>query len=379
MTESMSPSVLPPPVWVDTPPGLEKLADRLVQVSRIAVDTESNSLHAFREQLCLVQFSIPQADFLVDPLVIKDLAPLAGIFSDPGIEKVFHAVEYDLVCLKRDFGICIHNLFDTMQAARILGYQRVGLDSMLHTKLGIILNKKFQKADWGKRPLGVEMLNYARLDTHHLLALRDCLAGELVETKRWELAKEEFIRLAEGNGREKPEQAAWQRVKGTRKFSARQLTLLQELCEWREAQARQFNRPPFKVIDDQRLIGVVLADARTPANLSSIGLTARQIQAYGSGILKAADRGRRAPLVTRPRAIRPSQAYLGRLNALAEWRKKAGDEIKLDSDIILPRAWMQHIAEQNPKNPAELAAWMPNSPWRLEKYGIEILKALAGK
>ena len=162
-------SELPPPVWIDSAASLHKLAAELGRWKRIAVDTESNSLHAFREQLCLIQFSTPHNDYLVDPLVLEDIDPLRPVFENPKIEMVFHAAEYDLICLKRDFGISVARLFDTMQAARILGCERVGLDSILEKKLGIKLDKKYQKADWGERPLSREMLNYARLDTHHLL------------------------------------------------------------------------------------------------------------------------------------------------------------------------------------------------------------------
>ncbi len=249
---------LPPPIWIAKTDDLQQLAEELALWERIAVDTESNSLHAFQEQLCLIQFSTPRIDYLVDPLGFNDLAALQKIFKNPGIELVFHAAEYDLICLKRDFGITVASLFDTMQAARILGYEKVGLDSMLEIKLGIKLNKKYQKADWGERPLSGEMLNYARLDTHHLLALRDSLQSELQERGRWELAQEEFVRLAHGNGNGngKAEIPAWQRVKGAQKFSDRQLTILQQLCAWREKQAKQMDRPPFKVIDDKRLIAI---------------------------------------------------------------------------------------------------------------------------
>ncbi len=117
----MSVEKLPPPVWIATPAALHNLADELTACQRIAVDTESNSLHAFREQLCLIQFSTPQTDYLVDPLALKSITPLVAIFANPQIEKVFHAVEYDLICLKRDSDISVVNIFDTMQAARILG------------------------------------------------------------------------------------------------------------------------------------------------------------------------------------------------------------------------------------------------------------------
>ncbi|MFH1524450.1 MAG: HRDC domain-containing protein [Chloroflexota bacterium] len=365
-----------PPAWIETPKTLKKLADELVHHPRLAVDTESNSLHAYREQLCLIQFSTPKTDYLVDPLSLDDLSPIAPIFSNPKIEKVFHAAEYDLICLKRDFGITVTNLFDTMQAARILGYKQVGLDSMLANKLGVTVNKRYQKANWGERPLSPEMLSYARIDTHYLLELRDCLYTELQKRDRWELAYEEFTRLAFGNGNGKGEVPPWQHVKGTQKFTDRQLTLLQELCAWRESKAQQMNRPIFKVIEDKRLIALSLAAPKTQENLQSLGLTTRQISIFGNDILQAIGRGRKATLVYRPRTIRPKQAFLDRLNALSEWRKEAAKKIGVESDIVLPKGWMHAVAEHNPKTIKDLAALMPQSPWRLQNFGAEILKTI---
>jgi ribonuclease D len=370
---------LPPPAWIASPAALEKLAGELRRWPRIAVDTESNSLYAFQEQLCLIQVSTPQADSLVDPLALTDLSTLGAIFADPQIEKVFHAVEYDQICLKRDYGITITNLFDTMQAARILGYAKVGLDSVLEGQMGIKVNKKYQKADWGERPLSPEMLNYARLDTHYLLELRERLGAQLQRRGRWDLAQEEFARLAEGNGNDKVEIPPWQRVKGVQKFSNRQLTILQELCAWRDRQARNMDRPPFKVIDDKRLIGVAQALPDTLNDLAAIGLTGRQVTYFGNELLIAVKRGRQIPMVSRPHTPRPSQAYLNRLNLLSDWRKTVGQKLKVDSDIILPKIWMHSIAEKNTRNLDELAALMPNSTWRLGQFGGEILKVLARK
>ena len=84
---------LPPPVWVADPGSLAQLARKLETQPRLAVDTESNSLHAYQEQVCLIQFSTPQTDYLVDPLALQDLSAIAPVFSNPGIEKVFHAAD----------------------------------------------------------------------------------------------------------------------------------------------------------------------------------------------------------------------------------------------------------------------------------------------
>jgi ribonuclease D len=113
---------LPRSTLISRPQSLRKLTDTLAQESILAVDTESNSLYAYRERVCLIQFSTTERDYLVDPLAIDDLSPLASIFASKRIEKIFHAAEYDIIMLKRDFNFRFMNLFDTMLAARILGW-----------------------------------------------------------------------------------------------------------------------------------------------------------------------------------------------------------------------------------------------------------------
>jgi ribonuclease D len=373
------PSPLPPPIWVADPNALEHLAHSLTHQPRLAVDTESNSLHAYREQVCLIQFSTPTTDFLLDPLVLHDLSVLAPFFCDPQIEKVFHAAEYDLICLHRDFGITLANIFDTMQAARILGYKQVGLDAMLAVKLGITLDKRYQKADWGERPLSREMLNYARLDTHHLLDLRNSLLAELQERGRWELAQEEFARLAVGNGNAKPAVPGWQRVKGTQKLTRRQLAILQELCLWRNAQAERLRRPVFKVMDDKRLVSIALAAPKTQSDLVALFLTPRQIYTFGSDILLAVGRGQKAKPIPRPTIARADTAILDRINVLSNWRKSVAQKMGVESDLVLPKNWMHAIAGQNPGSVEELSVLMPNSPWRVATFGAQILEVIHPK
>lgn len=376
-----------PPIWVATAARLQSLAADLTRQPRIAVDTESNSLHAYREQVCLIQFSTPAADYLVDPLILADLSPLAPIFADPTIEKVFHAAEYDLIGLRRDYGFEIVNIFDTMQSARILGYRQVGLDALLGLKFGLKMDKRFQKADWGRRPLPSELLNYARLDTHYLLRLRDILQAELEAAGRWDLAREEFVRLARGNGNGVEEAAprgrrqtvpAWQRLANNQQFTGRQQAILKELCDWRESAASRMDRPPFKVVDDRRLAAIAQAAPETMRALEEF-LTPHQARRFGTEILHAVARGRRAAPPKRQHAARPSNAFLRRMDLLNQWRKQSARRLHLESDILLPRNWMHAIAEKNPQTMEELAALMPDSPWRLKEFGGEILRVLAAK
>jgi ribonuclease D len=376
----MSVEHLSPPVWVNTPKSLERMIADLSAQPRLAVDTESNSLHAYQESVCLIQFSTPQVDYLLDPLALDDLSALAPIFANPNIEKVFHAAEYDLICLRRDYGFSFAHLFDTMQAARILGYPAVGLDHLLAEKFGVAVDKRHQKADWGARPLTPEQIHYARLDTHYLLPLRDLLETELRAKGLWALASEDFCRACEVDElRTSRNNSAWGRFEGRRDLSLRELTILSELTACRESLAARLDRPPFKVVSDEMLIAMARALPQTPDDLAKLGLSARQIHTWGEAFLAAVRRGVDAPLVKRKPSERPSEAVLRRLEKLKAWRKRQAQAMGVQSDIILPKTYMHFLAENSPRDAAELAKVMAPLPWRLEQFGAQILEVLGEK
>jgi ribonuclease D len=372
--------ILPPPVWVNTYPLLQQMIEDLVTQSRVAVDTESNSLHAFREQVCLMQFSSTNADYLIDPLVLKDLSALAPIFSNPQIEKIFHAAEYDLVCLRRDFGYSFANLFDTMQAARILGYPAVGLDRLLNDKFKIQTDKRHQKANWAARPLTKEQIHYARLDTHYLFDLRDVLEKELREKERLEFAKEDFVRAClYDEQKQKTNGESWGRFSSRKDLSLRDLTILAYLCKWRDAEAEKLNRPVYKVVMDDTLVMVAKNSPQHKVDLSGLGLSEKQIHLWGDGVLSAVRQGVSAPLVERRQVEVRNDAFLRRLEKIKVWRKSVGLEMGVESDVILPKPYVSAIAENPPKNLDDLALLMKETPSRVEKYGVQILKVLGAK
>lgn len=366
---------IPPPVWVATGSALASLINDLSHQPRIAVDTESNSLHAYREQVCLIQFSTPSTDYLVDPLALADLESLGPLFANPHIEKIFHAAEYDLICLHRDFGFTFANIFDTMQAERILGYEKVGLDSALEKHFDVKVNKRFQKADWGARPLTRDLLEYARFDTHYLIPLRDLLQADLEAAGRWALAREDFHRACRVNGEADGPAEPWERFASRRDLNLRQLTILRELTNVREQIAAKLDRPPFKVITDDKLLAIARSVPKTKKNMADVGLSEKQLGRWGAEILAAVRRGVDAPLVKRKPIQRTDEAVLRRLDALKEWRKKVAAQMGVESDIVLPRPFMFTLAE---RGGSEIKSILAGSPTRLEQYGEQILKVLGG-
>ena len=352
------------------------MAKTLLRQPVVSVDTESNSLFAYREQVCLIQFSIPNEDYLVDPLSLKDISRLGEVFANPEIEKIFHAAEYDLLTLKRDFGFSFENLFDTMVAARIVGRKRVGLGSLLEEEFNIRLEKKYQRANWGKRPLPPAMLNYASLDTHFLIRLRNVLAKELDRMERWSIAEEDFSRLTEVNGTPpEPHGVDVWRISGVYDLSPQQVTILRYLAEYREEKARKINRPLFKVIGDKSLVAIAEEAPETLEELSRLpGMTRGQVRRHGKALLNAVWLGKQDAPTKRPRQPYIDDRILTLIEDLRNWRKVTARKIGVESDIVLPRDVMEKIAHAMPKSKKELSRLMEDVPWRYGEYGEKILQ-----
>lgn len=366
------------PIWIDGPKALEKLARILQQQAAISVDTESNSLFAYREQVCLIQFSTESADYLVDPLAIADLSVLAPVFADPAIEKIFHAAEYDLICMKRDFGYEFNNLFDTMLAARILGKSGLGLGSMLEAEFGVQVDKRLQRANWAKRPLSPAMMAYARMDTHYLIALRDILRPQLAESGRLALAEEDFRRMTRVNAgsHENGAGGCW-RIAGAQDLTPRQAAVLMQLCAFRDQRAKAIDLPPFRILPNQTLLELAKLMPRRRAELNNVfGLSPKLLERFGQGLLEAVERGVVGPPAYRPPVPRHSDAVLGRLEALRNWRKLTARDLGVESDVILPREMLELIAEKNPGSLEALSDVMADLPWRLDRFGRQILQAI---
>jgi ribonuclease D len=376
------PSPLPPPTLVADPRALDALVSALAGCETVAVDTESNSLHAYRERVCLIQFSTTEADYIVDPIALQDLSALAPLFASPDQEKIFHAAEGDLLNLGRDFGFTFTNIFDTMTAARTMGWPQVGLAAILDTHFGVSLNKKYQRADWGRRPLTGEMLDYARFDTHFLPELRDRQFQALTESGNWPEAHEEFARLARirvESRDEGPDPLAFWRVKGAFDLPPQRAAVLQSLFVWREAQAERIDQPPFKVMGEPALLAIA---RHAPVRIDELprvaGLAPSQVHRYGRDLIKAMERGLHAPPPPRLPLDREPDDVRDRYERLHTWRKERAKARGVESDVIVPRTALRDMARRPPRTHEDLAQIADFGPWRRETYGAEILALLSG-
>lgn len=275
------------PVLVHDAAGLAELTARLAGESAIALDTESNSFHVYRERVCLIQISTRSGDWLVDPVAV-DPRPLGPVLA-AGRELVLHGADYDVRCLKREYGFTLPGLFDTMVAARRLGRAELGLSALVARHFGVLLAKTHQRSDWGRRPLTTEQMSYAALDTHFLLPLYDLMASELRQRGLTDDARREFQRVAAVEPRPKvfdPE--GWRRMKGAQELDAGGRAILRALWIAREGRASELDRPPFKVMPEQTMVEVARRRPRSEGELLRIsGVTPVVLRRMGDAALAA--------------------------------------------------------------------------------------------
>jgi ribonuclease D len=272
---------------VDRAGALEALAEALAREPVIALDTESNSFHVYRERVCLLQVSTSGGDWIVDPLAV-DPAPLWRHLAAAPV-LVLHGADYDVRCLKREFGFALPHLFDTMAAARRLGMRELGLAALVQRYFGVRLEKTFQRSDWGRRPLTPEQVSYAALDTHYLLRLHDVLARALEERGMTAGACQEFEKIAAVEPRPKVfDQEGWRRLKGARDLDPESQAVLARLWVTREERARELDRPPFKVMAEDAMLEVARRRPHGDEALLRVpGITPMVLRRMGSALAAA--------------------------------------------------------------------------------------------
>lgn len=361
---------------------LAEVADILSQQSEIAVDLEMDSLHHYQEKVCLIQVSSRLENWLIDPLACRDLSPLAGPFGDPSILVVMHGADYDIRSLHRDFGIEVTNLFDTMIAARFLGIPEFGLAALLKARFGIELDKKYQKADWSKRPLSREMSAYAMADTSDLLPLYDQFSHELLQKGRLKWLEEECRLVCQARVAEK-EGPLFLYCKGAGKLKARSLAVLEELLQLRDRQSRLLDRPPFKVLSVETLQEIAEIRPRSLGELATIkGMTAGQLARHGEALLAAVAHGmeipeQKLPVYPRSRKNDVVEGAKERLRQLKGWRDQKSAELGLEPGVLAPNWMLESVADIAGATRATLDEIAGLRNWQKQLFGEELIEIVA--
>jgi ribonuclease D len=377
--------VTAPTRWIRTGEELDELVAELAGVRAIGLDTEADSMHHYTEQVCLIQLTaFGGASWLVDPLALRDLSPLAPILADPSVVKVIHGGDNDVTSLRRDHGLRFRTIFDTAIAARLLGDTEVGLQALVRAELGVELSKSSQRDDWSKRPLTAKQESYALADVAHLMALATRLTDRLAAAGRTEWAREEFAALEQlvPAPTKRTEPDGFRRIKGSAALSRRQQAVLRELYQWREARAAAADRPPFKIVGPE----VILALAeQSPTEVAEVAraLASYPRQAGEHEVVAAAiARGlalpeRELPSVARAERTTLSPAARRRVVKLRAWRDAEAERSRLDPSIVMSLRLIERLAIAGPQSIDELAAVDGVRRWRVDEWGPELLAVAA--
>ena len=372
--------------FVDAPERVAELAEEFLAEKVVAVDTEADSFYHYFDKTCLVQIGTSKHAYLIDTLAFdgpEAMAPLAEVFSSPDVQVLFHAAEYDIYVLKRDYGYTFTNVFDTMISAQLLGYSSIGLAALIEHHFGVKVPKDEQRSDWSRRPLTERQLTYAVGDVIYLSRLAKKVERELRKAGRIEWAQEEFDTLCQREWPDRPfDKQGYLRIKGARKLDPKSLSVLRELFLMRDARAREIDRPPFKVLGNRTLLEIADKKPSRPGQLRNIkGITELLVRRMGEDILAAVDAGRDVEHAAIPKSTGNGRRRIDRkterrVTTLKSWRSKRSQELKLDPGVLCPNASLEAIAWKNPEQGSDLDGVPELKPWFIREFGDEVSSVL---
>jgi ribonuclease D len=375
--------------FVATDAQLIELVTKIDATDRVALDTEADSLHSYREKLCLLQLSVPApgsiagsaktgaraaaghesaqdvCDYIVDPLANIELEPLRRALEAK--EIVLHGADYDLRMLRRGLNLITRKIFDTMIAARLLGIHEFSLAALVKRYFGLELLKGSQKANWAQRPLPTRMAEYAINDVHYLLPLAEKLEAELDRCSRrdwlWQSCQRAIEQASVARARNQDE--LW-RIRGSGSLRGRPAAVLRALWQWREKEAEMADRPPFHILQNEDLLKAAVKSA-SGSIPDYRHFSPRRRQAFREAAQSALQAPESEWPVSRPRpGTRPNAEAVQRAETLRRRRDKSAEELGLEPSFIAPRSTLEAIAADRMRAATLLV------PWQCELLGVSV-------
>ncbi len=367
--------------YIETPRDLERAAACIEGVRCLAVDTESNSMHAYPEQVCFVQIRADDDVFIIDTIKLRDLSPLQPYFGDASVEKVLHGADYDVVCLARDFGLRFSGLFDTMLAAQFLGMERLGLAALCSQYFGVELDKSLTRHDWGRRPIDPPYIQYMCEDVLYLEELREILEAQVRAAGIVEELSLEFRRVETLEWSPKGfDPDGWRRIKGARDLDEKGRGVMAQLFRLREELALERGVPPYRILRNEVMLSLARNRRARGGDLNGFKRLKRGfLDRYEKRLLEALSRARDAEPVSAmgPRKKeRRSRAEARREEALRRWRKEEAERRGVMTMVVLPNHVLLELVADPPDSLEALKRFPYLGESRRMRYGLEILDVL---
>jgi ribonuclease D len=304
--------------YIDDDDGLEQFCEALGRATCCAIDTEFIRESTYFPELALVQIASDDLLGCIDPLAITEFAPLAGLLAKHSLLKVFHSPSQDLEILYQKFGSVPTPVFDTQLAAAVLGYShQISYADLVQRVTGISLEKKHTRANWTRRPLSRDELDYAMDDVRYLLAVYRHLDEKLESSQRRGWIEKDLRAMSDAANYEIDETLLWKRLRGVQKLKGEKLQIASDLCQWREQVAKRQNRPRRWIAKDDAIVEIA---RRRPASLEALAaipeLSDKTVKRHGEKLLaivaRAADTdSSQWPRQEKIQSLDPRQTALG--------------------------------------------------------------------
>lgn len=233
---------------------LKEVLDFIYKNKYISIDTESDGLYSYEDKLCLMQLETGGFIYIVDTIVVN-ISSLAPIFQSNDIEKIFHSAYSDISMIKKNVDCNFKNIFDVMIASKYIFKKALSLYTMVEKYFGIKLEKKYQKYNWGKRPILDDALIYASMDVMYLKKIRDIFYSNLIEKKFYEQFKLNCNKIGNVNKKENIFNIErYFQMANTYCLDDIMTSIFIKMVETREELAKKLDLPPFKIISNELLI-----------------------------------------------------------------------------------------------------------------------------
>ncbi len=368
--------------WVDSPRRLKDLAAAMAAAPWIAIDTEANSMFVYREQMCLLQINAAGAMFVVDTLALMAASPQAGV-PNPALAEIagelsradrpcyVHGGEYDVGIFKRDFGISLGGVWDSQQAASLLGWEKTGYGAAVERVCSVLLDKAYTQYDWGTRPLDPNALRYAVDDVVYLPKVCETLRAEISAADLdEELAiANQAVASTTWTGGFDP--GGFWRIKGVRELKPHALGILAALHAWRDGLARIHNKPPGRVVNNENMLSIA---RNAPTNfqlLKKVGVKGWLMSAHGDDLIATIKRAQSdpQPLPSRPRARDVLPEEEERETRLKDWRRSEAERRQVPLQVVLPAKALEHLKQHGA---GDLGVVPQLGPKRIRLYGDDL-------
>ncbi|MBV8721539.1 MAG: HRDC domain-containing protein [Candidatus Eremiobacteraeota bacterium] len=360
---------------------LKALCERVRSAPRVAIDTEFHAERTYSPRLMVVQLAFDDGAAIVDPLAIHDLRPLAEALAEATV--VGHALSSDLKIFADRFDRIPLSVYDTQVMAAFLGYgMQISLADLVRDLRHVRLAKSQTVSDWSARPFSERQIDYLVDDVAHLLPMYDALRERLHAKGRLEWATEECAQLGELDRYRVDERRAYLRIPGATRMSRRELGILSEIVKLRERIARERDVPVKYVVPDDVVAGLVTLRPKEPEDLAQLRrLDTGARRQLGSAILQAVARGQAIPEAELPekpqRPLGPSRDTL--VSLLGVVAGEIARESELPASLLVPRAALERLARDAPRERAAFDAALDLAPWRLELVAEPLWRLLSGE